>query len=65
MRISFVLLLLSATAFTQTLPMAKNPEELGISTKRLERIHQVMQHDVETSRIPGAVLLIAPNGNIA
>jgi len=55
----------AALAFSQSLPVAERPEDLGISSQRLERIHRRMQADVESSRIPGAVLLIARNGKIA
>lgn len=57
--------LLAAAAFGQSLPMAGRPEDVGISSQRLERVHQQMQADVEKGRIPGAVLLIARNGKIA
>jgi CubicO group peptidase (beta-lactamase class C family) len=67
MRTSFGLaaILFSAASFSQTLPVATHPEDVGISSKRLERVHSQMQADVESSRIPGAVLLIARNGKIA
>jgi len=54
---------LSAAALCQSLPVAKRT--VGISSQRLERVRRQMQTDVEKSRIPGAVLLIARNGKIA
>ena len=57
--------LLSAAALSQPLPMAGRPEDVGISSQRLERVRRQMKADVESGRIPGAVLLIARNGKIA
>jgi CubicO group peptidase (beta-lactamase class C family) len=57
--------LLAAVALCQSLPVVKRPEDLGISTQRLERVRRQMQADVESARIPGAVLLIARHGKIA
>jgi CubicO group peptidase (beta-lactamase class C family) len=44
--------------------MAERPEEVGLSSERLERIRKVLRHDVERRRIPGAVMLIARGGRI-
>lgn len=44
--------------------MAARPEDAGFSTKRLGTAHGVLQADVESKRLPGAVLLIARNGKI-
>src|SRR5580704_8531007 len=65
-RVSLVLLgvLLPVAAFCQ-LPLARKPEEVGFSSQRLERARHQMQADVESKRIPGAVLLIARQGKIA
>jgi CubicO group peptidase (beta-lactamase class C family) len=57
--------LLAAAALCQSLPVANRPEDVGISSKRLERVHAQMQADVDKGRIPGAVLLIARNGKVA
>ncbi len=58
-------ILLSAPAFSQPLPVAKSPEEVGISSQRFERLRRQMKADVDSGRIPGAVLLVARNGKIA
>ena len=65
-RVSIALLgaMLSAIALCQPLPLAKRPEDVGLSSERLERARRVMQADVESRRIPGAVLLIARQGKI-
>src|SRR5689334_18482093 len=57
--------LLPIAALAQPLPMAKRPEDVGLSAERMERVRQVMKRDVESKRIPGGVLLIARNGKIA
>jgi CubicO group peptidase (beta-lactamase class C family) len=57
--------LLPSAAFSQLLPMANRPEDVGISSRRLERLRRQMKADVESKRIPGAVLLLARNGKIA
>jgi CubicO group peptidase (beta-lactamase class C family) len=63
--IGFIVVLLSAAALAQPLPLASRPEEVGISSQRLERVRRLMKADVENRRIPGAVLLIARNAKIA
>ena len=49
----------------QPLPLAKRPEDVGVSAQRLGRVRQQMTADVESKLIPGSVLLIARNGKIA
>ena len=46
------------------LPKAK-PEEVGLSSERLAMITEVLQADVASKKIPGAVLLIARHGKLA
>ena len=60
-----VLLVFSTTtlAFGQGLPMAV-PEEVGVSTKRLEHIRPVMQNYVDDGRIPGFLTVVARHGKI-
>jgi CubicO group peptidase (beta-lactamase class C family) len=47
------------------LPRVTQPEEVGLSSERLERLAQVTQAHVETGRLPGAVILLARYGKIA
>src|ERR1019366_4218479 len=56
--------LCAAAAFAQTLPTANRPEDVGFSSKRLEKTRQAFKTDVENKSIPGAVLLIVRNGKI-
>src|SRR5258707_7486551 len=58
-------LMLSAAAFSQPLPLVKRPEDVGISSERVERIHKQLKADVDNSRVPGTVLLVVRNGKIA
>ena len=46
------------------LPLAA-PEDVGLSTTRLERLGSVMRGEIERGRIPGAVALIARRGRLA
>jgi CubicO group peptidase (beta-lactamase class C family) len=55
-----------ATAFSLTgaaLPSTK-PEDVGLSTERLQRIHQLVQHHMDAGDITGAVTLVARKGQI-
>ncbi len=59
-------LLLGATlpAVAQTdLPIAK-PETVGMSSKRLERIHAFIQDYIDSNQISGAVTLVARKGKV-
>ena len=62
---AIAIFLLSTATLAQPLPMSKRPEDVGISTSRLERVRARMKADVESGRIPGGVLLVARNGKIA
>src|SRR5436305_14244909 len=57
--------LASANSFAQSLPIAGKPEDVGFSSQRLDRTRAVLKADVESKRLPGAVLLIARNGKVA
>jgi CubicO group peptidase (beta-lactamase class C family) len=46
------------------LPWAENPEQVGLSSDRLERLAGVIRADVERKLIPGAVLAIARGGRL-
>src|SRR5436190_19941961 len=47
------------------LPRAECPEQVGLSSARLERLAGVIRGDVERKLIPGAVLAIARGGRVA
>jgi CubicO group peptidase (beta-lactamase class C family) len=63
--VSPVVIALCAGAFSQPLPVANQPEDVGFSTERLARIDRKFGAEVEQRKLPGAVLLIARKGKIA
>src|ERR1700751_525496 len=57
-------LLATGAAFAEApLPRAR-PEEVGLSSERLARIGETLKADIETGRIPGAVIAIARHGRL-
>ena len=46
------------------LKQAEAPEQIGLSSARLETLASVVRHDVERKLIPGAVMLLARSGRI-
>jgi CubicO group peptidase (beta-lactamase class C family) len=61
---SLLTLSLAAAAWAQALPTA-TPEQVGLSSERLDRITQMIRTDVEKGRLPGAVVLVARKGKVA
>ena len=62
----FRLLILPAIVFplwTASLPVAK-PEEVGLSSERLQRIHEMVMRHVEAGDISGAVTIVARRGRV-
>ncbi len=55
---------LPLAAFAQGLP-AVEPERLGLSSERLERIAPALRNDIAAGVIPGAVMLVARRGKLA
>lgn len=53
-----------AIAGTVSMPR-KKPEEVGLSTERLQRVHEVIKGYIDSGTLPGAVTLIARNGSVA
>ncbi|RQO61636.1 serine hydrolase [Variovorax sp. KBW07] len=51
-------------AAAQSLPTAK-PEQVGLSSERLQMLTDVLKADVAAGKIPGAVLLVARQGKVA
>ena len=52
------LLLQAGWAWSQALPVAA-PESVGVSSKRLEKLTQALQTEIEQQRLPGAVAMMA------
>lgn len=59
-----ILALLIQPVPAQSLPIAQ-PQEVGLSPGRLQRLDQAMQAYVDLKRLPGAVTLVARKGRIA
>ncbi len=55
---------ISSMASAGTMPTA-NPEEVGFSPERLQRIHELMQRNIDAGNFAGAVTLVARHGRIA
>ena len=62
--VSAILALVSITASGEPLPAA-NPDQVGLSSQRLERIGQLLKTDVDKGKIPGAVALVGRKGRVA
>lgn len=56
--------LAASAAWAEVLPRV-DPERVGLSTKRLDRLDRHLAEEVKQGRIPGAVALIAREGKIA
>ena len=62
--IQLFILAISAHGFAQSLSPAA-PETVGLSSERLERLHQTMKAYTDQGRIAGVVTLVARNGHVA
>ncbi len=66
--VTFVFLLVQSTVMAwpgpDVLPVVE-PEAVGLSSQRLERLGAILQADIEQGKIPGAVVLVARRGKIA
>ena len=62
--ISLIIALPGATISAET-PRAAKPEDVGISSQRLQRIHALVQHSIDAGNFSGAVTLVARSGKIA
>lgn len=51
--------------FRDATPMARKPEDVGLSSDRLARIKPALEREVAEKRIPGAVVMVARHGAIA
>ena len=61
--LAFTTLLAPVQAQGKDLPSAR-PESVGMSSDRLARIVATLQADVDSKKIPGAVLLVARDGKV-
>jgi CubicO group peptidase (beta-lactamase class C family) len=56
--------LLSSNVFADPLP-SSSPEQVGLSSERLQHLTAALQTEVDRNRIPGAVIAIARKGHLA
>lgn len=62
---AFCILFVGVAHADATLPAAKTPEEVGLSSERLKRIEAVSQAHFDAGILPGAQMLVARKGKIA
>ena len=62
--LSFSLLFAAFSLTAASLPSSK-PEDVGLSSERLQRIHALVQRHMDLGDITGAVVLVARKGQIA
>ena len=61
----FIIALCAATAaWSQALPRAE-PGKVGLSAERLERIEQAFSREIDGGKLPGAVIMVARDGQLA
>ena len=60
----FIIALFAVSVFAGDLPRA-DPEAVGLSSERLERINEVLHAKVDAGEIPGYVALVARHGKVA
>jgi CubicO group peptidase (beta-lactamase class C family) len=59
-----LVILIALPALSGTVPTAK-PEEVGLSSERLQRIHDLIQRYIDSGNFTGAVTVVARRGRIA
>ena len=62
--VSAAVALSAAITWAETLPSAR-PEQVGLSSERLDRVGQILRSEIEKGKLPGAVALVARKGRIA
>jgi len=65
MLVTLFVILITSMASAQGIPQAKNPEKVGLSKERLQRISAWIQGDVDKGVVPGAVVMVLRKGKIA
>lgn len=62
--VSVVLVLSATLVWAEPLPSAK-PEQVGLSSERLDRIGPALKAEIQKGKFPGAVVLVARKGRVA
>lgn len=65
MLVTLLFILVTSIASAQGIPQATNPEKVGLSKERLQRISVWIQGDVDKGIVPGAVVMVLRKGKIA
>lgn len=60
----FVFVFSASAAWGRSLP-AVEPDKVGLSPERLQRIGEIFQQEIEEGKLPGAIVLIARKGEVA
>ena len=60
-----VALVLAALPLSAALSNANRPEDVGLSSERLQRINQMVQRYIDAKEITGAVTIVARKGKVA
>ncbi|HEX6111403.1 MAG TPA: serine hydrolase domain-containing protein, partial [Geminicoccaceae bacterium] len=60
----FLFVILASAAWGRSLPTVE-PDKVGLSPERLQRIGEVFQQEIDQGRLPGAIVVIARKGEIA
>src|SRR5438128_6281708 len=60
-----LLALLAPPLLAQALPRAARPEDVGLSSERLQRLTDAFQGYVKDGKLAGAVVLVARRGKVA
>ena len=61
---TLLLALVAMPVWAQGLPMS-SPEDVGLSSERLERIGPFLQRHIDSELISGSVVMVARNGRVA
>ena len=65
MLVTLCFIFITSIASAQGIPQATNPEKVGLSKDRLQRISAWIQGDVDKGIVPGAVVMVLRKGKIA
>jgi CubicO group peptidase (beta-lactamase class C family) len=65
-RLRYVVVAVAAVPLTMALvPTTPKPEEVGLSSERLQRIHEAVQRHIDAKDVSGSVTLVARKGRVA
>ena len=62
--VGLLITLAAPSLFAQALPRAAKPEEVGLSSERLQRLTDAFQGYVKDGKLAGAVVLVTRRGKV-